>query len=57
MTRVKSLVRLKMLTDELRLRAIHRRRTSASKRCPDVATSMQQNPTPKILLVDDRRSS
>jgi two-component system cell cycle response regulator len=55
MTRVKSLVRLKMLTDELRLRASTTRNIGIeellSRRQPS------EDVTPKVLLVDERASS
>lgn len=55
MTRVKSLVRLKSLGDELRLRAVTTRNISLEellmRRGPEVSAE------PKLLLVDDRRSS
>ena len=55
MTRVKSLVRLKSLTDELRLRAATTRNIGIeellTKRTPETEK------LPRILLVDDRRSS
>ncbi|NGN40062.1 PleD family two-component system response regulator [Mesorhizobium sp. CGMCC 1.15528] len=55
MTRVKSLVRLKMLTDELRLRASTTRNIGIeellSRRQPS------EDVTPKVLLVDERPSS
>jgi two-component system cell cycle response regulator len=55
MTRVKSLVRLKMLTDELRLRASTTRNIGIeellSRRQPS-----EEN-TPKVLLIDERASS
>jgi two-component system cell cycle response regulator len=55
MTRVKSLVRLKMLTDELRLRAATTRNIGIeellSRRLP------QDDLMPKVLLIDERPSS
>ncbi|MFI0846214.1 PleD family two-component system response regulator [Mesorhizobium sp. IMUNJ 23232] len=55
MTRVKSLVRLKMLTDELRLRAATTRNIGIeellSRRFPE------DDLTPKVLLIDERPSS
>ncbi|MCV3240447.1 PleD family two-component system response regulator [Mesorhizobium sp. ZC-5] len=55
MTRVKSLVRLKMLTDELRLRASTTRNIGIeellSRRQP------AEEPTPKVLLIDERTQS
>ncbi|MEQ1952666.1 PleD family two-component system response regulator [Mesorhizobium sp. CN2-181] len=55
MTRVKSLVRLKMLTDELRLRAATTRNIGIeellSRRLP------ADDLTPKVLLIDERPSS
>ena len=55
MTRVKSLVRLKMLTDELRLRASTTRNIGIeellSRRQP------AGEPTPKVLLIDERAQS
>jgi two-component system cell cycle response regulator len=55
MTRVKSLVRLKMLTDELRLRASTTRNIGIeellSRRAPE------ETAVPKILLIDERKSS
>src|SRR5688572_741594 len=55
MTRVKSLVRLKMLTDELRLRASTTRNIGIeellSRRQP------AEEPTPKVLLIDERAQS
>lgn len=55
MTRVKSLVRLKSLTDELRLRAA----TTRNIGIEDLLSRQGPLPdaNPKILLVDDRRSS
>lgn len=56
MTRVKSLVRLKMLTDELRLRAT----TGQEITVQEVMTSAiagHAAPKPKVLVVDDRPSS
>ena len=55
-TRVKSLLRVKMLTDELRLRAITGVGLGMEPR-QDIATIMQQNPRGRILVVDDRASS
>ena len=55
MTRVKSLVRLKMLTDELRLRAMTTRNIGIeellSRRLPE------DDLMPKVLLIDERPSS
>lgn len=54
-TRVKSLVRLKVLTDELRLRAV----TTHDIGMDDLVarTDLLQGPMPKVLLVDEQGSS
>ncbi|MEZ5811523.1 MAG: PleD family two-component system response regulator [Rhizobiaceae bacterium] len=55
MTRVRSLVRLKMLTDELRLRAA----TTTTIGLEDLLerSESSERPKPRILLVDGRKSS
>lgn len=55
MTRVKSLVRLKMLTDELRLRAA----TTHDLRMEELLKRTFHKPelSPKVLLIDDRKES
>lgn len=54
-TRVKSLVRLKILTDELRLRAATGQEINVQE---SLSVAMdRQGPKPKILVVDDRPSS
>ncbi len=55
-TRVKSLVRLKMLTDELRLRAATGQEISVQEVLSDSAI-LAVGKRPKILVVDDRPSS
>ena len=55
MTRVKSLVRLKMLTDELRLRASTTRNIGIEELLSRKQPS--QEVTPKVLLIDERPSS
>lgn len=55
MTRVKSLVRLKMLTDELRLRASTTRNIGIEELLARREPS--QEATPRVLLVDERPSS
>lgn len=55
MTRVKSLVRLKSLTDELRLRASTTRNIGIEALLSRSFTS--ENATPKVLLIDERKSS
>lgn len=55
MTRVKSLVRLKSLTDELRLRASTTRNIGIEALLSRSFTS--EYATPKVLLIDERKSS
>ena len=55
MTRVKSLVRLKSLTDELRLRATTTRNIGIEELLSRQGPEPDLNP--KVLLIDDRRSS
>jgi len=55
-TRVKSLVRLKLLTDELRLRASTGREFGI-ERLLDIAQSVKVAQMGKVLVVDDRASS
>ncbi|RWM84160.1 MAG: PleD family two-component system response regulator [Mesorhizobium sp.] len=55
MTRVKSLVRLKTLTDELRLRASTTRNIGIEELLSRNFASADT--TPKVLLIDDRKSS
>lgn len=55
MTRVKSLVRLKMLTDELRLRAATTRNIGIEELLGRNFPSQEESP--KVLLVDERRAS
>ena len=55
MTRVKSLVRLKSLTDELRLRASTTRNIGIEELLNRTFTPADT--TPKVLLVDERKSS
>jgi two-component system cell cycle response regulator len=55
MTRVKSLVRLKSLTDELRLRASTTRNIGIEAQLSRSFTS--EDATPKVLLIDERKSS
>ncbi|WP_136620904.1 MULTISPECIES: PleD family two-component system response regulator [Mesorhizobium] len=55
MTRVKSLVRLKSLTDELRLRASTTRNIGIEALLSRSFTS--EDATPKVLLIDERKSS
>lgn len=55
-TRVKSLVRLKMVTDELRLRASTGQEINVQELHSD-ALSIGQNKKTKIMLVDDRPGS
>ena len=55
MTRVKSLVRLKSLTDELRLRAATTRNIGIEELLS--RGGPEPDALPKVLLVDDRRSS
>ena len=55
MTRVKSLVRLKSLTDELRLRASTTRNIGIEELLSRTFTS--EDATPKVLLIDERKSS
>lgn len=55
MTRVKSLVRLKMLTDELRLRASTTRNIGIEELLAR-RTAVDEG-TPKVLLIDDQQSS
>src|SRR5918994_1408900 len=55
MTRVKSLVRLKMLTDELRLRASTTRNIGIEELLARRPPS--EEPTPKVLLIDERDAS
>lgn len=55
MTRVKSLVRLKMLTDELRLRASTTRNIGIEELLS--RTFNAEETTPKVLLIDERKSS
>jgi len=55
MTRVKSLVRLKMLTDELRLRASTTRNIGIEELLARRAPT--EEPTPKVLLIDERDAS
>lgn len=54
-TRVKSLVRLKMLTDELRMRAVTGRDMGLQDGVDFTSTQLAQKG--KVLVVDDRRSS
>ena len=53
--RVRSLVRLKMITDELRLRAVTSREIGIQDPAPDALAEAGRHG--KILIVDDRRSS
>src|SRR5262249_14303820 len=53
--RVRSLVRLKMITDELRLRAVASREIGLQDPAPDALAEAGRHG--KILIVDDRRSS
>ncbi|RUW85552.1 response regulator, partial [Mesorhizobium sp. M8A.F.Ca.ET.023.01.1.1] len=55
MTRVKSLVRLKSLTDELRLRASTTRNIGIEELLSRNFAS--EDTTPKVLLIDERKSS
>ncbi|MGB7286522.1 MAG: PleD family two-component system response regulator [Salaquimonas sp.] len=55
-TRVKSLVRLKMLTDELRLRAATGQEISVQETLSNAARDIAGK-KPKIMVVDDRPSS
>ncbi|TIT57813.1 MAG: PleD family two-component system response regulator, partial [Mesorhizobium sp.] len=55
MTRVKSLVRLKTLTDELRLRASTTRNIGIEELLSRNFASADT--TPKVLLIDERKSS
>ncbi|KQZ13485.1 MULTISPECIES: PleD family two-component system response regulator [unclassified Mesorhizobium] len=55
MTRVKSLVRLKTLTDELRLRASTTRNIGIEELLS--RTFNAEETTPKVLLIDERKSS
>ncbi|TGV68248.1 response regulator, partial [Mesorhizobium sp. M00.F.Ca.ET.158.01.1.1] len=55
MTRVKSLVRLKSLTDELRLRASTTRNICIEELLSRNFAS--EDTTPKVLLIDERKSS
>jgi len=55
MTRVKSLVRLKSLTDELRLRAATTRNIGLEELLSRHGPEPEDDP--KVLLIDDRRSS
>ncbi|MCG6115786.1 MAG: PleD family two-component system response regulator [Mesorhizobium sp.] len=55
MTRVKSLVRLKMLTDELRLRASTTRNIGIEELL--ARRNAVDEGTPKVLLIDDQQSS
>jgi len=55
MTRVKSLVRLKTLTDELRLRASTTRNIGIEELLSSNFAS--EDITPKVLLIDERKSS
>ena len=55
MTRVKSLVRLKMLTDELRLRASTTRNIGLEELLSRKPAA--QETRPKVLLIDERQSS
>ncbi|MES0131147.1 PleD family two-component system response regulator [Mesorhizobium sp. M0029] len=55
MTRVKSLVRLKSLTDELRLRASTTRNIGVEALLSRSFAS--EDATPKVLLIDERKSS
>ena len=55
MTRVKSLVRLKSLTDELRLRASTTRNIGIEELLSRSFAS--EEATPKVLLIDERKSS
>jgi two-component system cell cycle response regulator len=55
MTRVKSLVRLKMLTDELRLRASTTRNIGIEELLS--RTFATEEGMPKVLLIDERKSS
>src|SRR5215204_2693465 len=55
LTRVKSLVRLKMVTDELRMRAVTSREIGIHD--PEFAAVSETGMAGRVLLVDDRRSS
>jgi two-component system, cell cycle response regulator len=55
MTRVKSLVRLKMLTDELRLRASTTRNIGIEELLS--RRQLAEEATPKVLLIDEREQS
>ncbi len=55
-TRVKSLVRLKMLTDELRLRATTGQEITVQELASNAALG-EGTPRPKVMVVDDRPSS
>ncbi|MGO4839626.1 response regulator, partial [Rhizobiaceae sp. 2RAB30] len=55
MTRVKSLVRLKMLTDELRLRAATTRNIGIEQMLS--RRGVPDDSRPKVLLIDERESS
>src|SRR5499427_8559996 len=53
--RVRSLVRLKMITDELRLRAVTSREIGIQDPAPDALAEAGRHG--RILVIDDRRSS
>src|SRR5215471_1705163 len=53
--RVRSLVRLKMVTDELRMRALTSKEIGIQEPVPDALAEAGRNG--KILIIDDRRSS
>src|SRR5690349_13484351 len=53
--RVRSLVRLKMMTDELRMRAVTSKEIGLQEPIPDALAEAGRNG--KILIVDDRQSS
>jgi two-component system, cell cycle response regulator len=55
LARVRSLVRLKMVTDELRMRAMTSKEIGLQEPVPDTLAEAGRHG--KILLVDDRRSS
>lgn len=56
-TRVKSLVRLKMLTDELRLRAANGEDSALAAMPAGQLVVSDEDPKPRIMVVDDRPSS
>ena len=55
LARVRSLVRLKMATDELRMRALTSREIGISD--PEMAALTETGRSGRVLLVDDRKSS